>query len=44
MQHLYENAYRESIDNPEKFWAEAAENLHWYTKWNKVLDDTNPPF
>lgn len=40
----YNNVYRESIENPEKFWADAAETLHWYRKWDKVLDNSNPPF
>ena len=28
----------------EAFWAEAAEDIHWYKKWDKVFDDSNPPF
>jgi acetyl-CoA synthetase len=32
----YFKMYKESIENPEKFWAEQAENLTWYKKWNKV--------
>ncbi len=37
----YEKAYKESIDNPEKFWAEAATKVHWYHQWDKVLDIVN---
>ena len=40
----YEDIYRYSIENKEKFWAEQAEHLEWYKKWDKVLDDTNKPF
>ncbi|NEX14940.1 MAG: propionyl-CoA synthetase [Prosthecochloris sp.] len=40
----YNDVYRESIEHPEQFWADAAEKLHWYRKWDKVLDDANPPF
>jgi len=40
----YEDAYRTSIEDPEKFWAEAAEECHWFRKWDKVLDDSNKPF
>jgi len=40
----YEKKYRYSIENPELFWAEQAENLVWYKKWDKVLDDSNKPF
>ncbi len=34
----YETMYRESIENPEKFWAEAADELHWFKRWDKVLE------
>jgi acetyl-CoA synthetase len=34
----YELAYKESIENPESFWAAIAENFLWKKKWDKVLD------
>jgi acetyl-CoA synthetase len=34
----YEALYKESVEQPEKFWARAAEELHWFKKWDKVLD------
>lgn len=34
----YEKMYKESIENPENFWAKMAENLSWYKKWDKVLE------
>ena len=35
----YQEMYRASIDDPEKFWAEKAEEfLHWDKKWDTVLD------
>lgn len=34
----YETAYRESITNPEKYWAFVAEHFQWKQKWNKVLE------
>ena len=37
----YEKAYKESLENPEKFWAEAAKKVHWYNEWDKVLDDSD---
>ncbi|MCB2181436.1 MAG: propionyl-CoA synthetase [Desulfobulbaceae bacterium] len=40
----YSELFSKSIDNPEEFWAEAAEGISWYKKWDKVLDDDNPPF
>ena len=40
----YEEQFTQSIDNPEEFWAEAAESIDWYKKWDSVLDRSNPPF
>ena len=40
----YEEAFSRSINDPEGFWGEAAEAIHWYKKWDKVLDDSNKPF
>ena len=40
----YEEAFTRSINDPESFWGEAAEAIHWYKKWDKVLDDTKKPF
>src|SRR5579863_9314904 len=34
----YEALYKQSIEDPEKFWAEAAGELHWFKPWDKVLD------
>jgi len=31
-------------DDPEGFWGEAAEDIIWFKRWDKVLDDSNPPF
>jgi acetyl-CoA synthetase len=33
-----ESVYQRALDDPEGFWAEAADRLDWYTRWNKVLD------
>ncbi len=40
----YDEIYRRSIEDPNGFWGEAAEAIHWTKKWDKVLDDSNPPF
>ena len=40
----YQAVFERSIQDPNGFWAEAAENVHWHKKWDKVLDDSNPPF
>jgi acetyl-CoA synthetase len=34
----YNDAYKKSIEQPETFWAEIAENFTWYKKWDKVVD------
>ncbi|RZK92707.1 MAG: acetate--CoA ligase [Pedobacter sp.] len=33
----YEEDYRKSIENPEQFWGEVAQNFHWRKPWFKVL-------
>tara|TARA_Y100001960_G_scaffold267351_1_gene291573 strand:+ start:989 stop:2917 length:1929 start_codon:yes stop_codon:yes gene_type:complete len=34
----YEEMYNESIQNPEKFWSQQAENIDWYKKWDNVMN------
>jgi acetyl-CoA synthetase len=34
----YQLRYKQSVDDPEKFWAEIAENFLWRKKWDKVLE------
>ncbi|CAN5832280.1 acetate--CoA ligase [soil metagenome] len=34
----YQQNYQESVENPEQFWADVAENFVWRKKWDKVLD------
>ena len=34
----YKEAYQKSIDNPEQFWGDIAENFTWKKKWDKVLE------
>lgn len=33
----YKKIYKRSIDDPEKFWGEMANQLDWFKKWDKVL-------
>ena len=40
----YDAVYRRSIDDPESFWAEAAEDISWHKRWDRVLDDSAKPF
>ena len=34
----YETLYKQSIDDPETFWAGVANDLHWFKRWDKVLE------
>ena len=34
----YQHAYRNSVENPESFWADIAENFTWHKKWDSVLN------
>jgi propionyl-CoA synthetase len=44
MRGAYEATYREWLRDPEGFWARAAESIHWYKKWDQVLDASRAPF
>ncbi len=33
----YQETYQKSVNEPEEFWAEIAENFQWRKKWDKVL-------
>ena len=40
----YDDIYARSLAEPEAFWAEAAEAIHWERRWDRVLDDSRAPF
>ncbi|MFN3928556.1 MAG: acetate--CoA ligase, partial [Thermoflexus sp.] len=40
----YPSLYRRAMQDLEAFWAEQAEELEWFQKWDRVLDDRNKPF
>ena len=44
MKSSYAAAYTDALQHPEQFWAEAAEDVHWYQKWERILDDSRKPF
>ncbi len=44
MNNKYDNLYKASIADPEKFWGEAAKDVKWFSPYKKVLDISNPPF
>ena len=33
----------QALKDPQAFWAAEAEQLEWFQKWDKVLDDSNNP-
>ena len=41
---LYNATYQYAQNHPEEFWSEAAEQLVWQRRWDKVLDDNSSPF
>ncbi|MCH7889746.1 MAG: propionyl-CoA synthetase [Proteobacteria bacterium] len=44
MSSRYDAVYARSLEDPDGFWGEAAEDVHWYKRWDKVLDDSRKPF
>ena len=40
----YEEVYKRSIEQSEEFWDEVAQDIKWFTPYEKVLDDSNSPF
>jgi len=40
----YYKLYRESIENPDKFYESIAWVLDWYRKWDTVIDDSRQPY
>src|SRR6202166_2871168 len=40
----YDEAYARSMQDPEGFWAEAAQGLRWTRPWSRVLDASRAPF
>jgi propionyl-CoA synthetase len=40
----YAEEYRRSLDDPEGFWGEIAEEVRWTRRWDEVLDRSRTPF
>src|SRR3954468_5565284 len=40
----YEELYAAAAKDPDKFWADEADHLHWFKKWTQVSDWSNAPF
>jgi acetyl-CoA synthetase len=39
-----ESIHEKATADPDGFWAEQADALHWHQKWDQVLDWSDPPF
>lgn len=44
MANTYQTLYERSLSDPDGFWSEVADDVHWFKRWDKVLDDTNIPY
>jgi propionyl-CoA synthetase len=44
MSGIYRQIYERSLTQPDAFWGEAAEALHWDRKWDQVIDASQAPF
>ena len=41
---VFDPLHARSLNDPEGFWGEAAGEIAWIKPWERVLDDSNPPF
>ena len=41
---IFDQVYERSLKDPNGFWGEHADKITWTKPWDKVLDDSNPPF
>ncbi|MET0045331.1 MAG: AMP-binding protein, partial [Candidatus Thiodiazotropha sp. 6PLUC3] len=39
----YAEIYKHSLDDPQAFWGDVAQGLHWDKPWDKVLDESAQP-
>ena len=40
----YRRMYARSLQDPEGFWGEVAQELYWFEPWDRVLDEGDAPF
>ncbi|MBW2509577.1 MAG: propionyl-CoA synthetase [Deltaproteobacteria bacterium] len=43
MADAYDDAYRQSLENPQRFWAIASQDIEWVRRPRAVIDDSTPP-
>lgn len=41
--HAYQDVYARWQADPEAFWGQAAQDVHWFKTWDKVLDASQAP-
>ncbi|NON63647.1 acetate--CoA ligase [Acidianus sp. RZ1] len=41
---IYKEIHSGTLKNFKEFWASLASELEWFKPWEKILDDSNPPF
>ena len=39
-----DSVFAQAAADPEAFWASIADELHWFKKWDQLLDESDPPF
>ena len=39
----YDDTYRQSLENPQRFWAVASQDIEWVRRPRAVIDDSTPP-
>jgi propionyl-CoA synthetase len=44
MRNIQDELNARSLKDPEGFWGQTAEEVHWFKRWDKVLDDSRKPF
>ena len=44
METKYQEIYNRSLQDPQGFWSEIANDVFWYKKPTKILNSDNPPF
>ena len=40
----YQQTFEQARRDPQKFWGDAAQDVHWFEPPRTILDDSNPPF
>lgn len=40
----YKELYDKSVEDYKNFWASVASEIEWFKPWERILDDSNPPF